>query len=203
MVLVLVTPTLHSAITEALEKADKGQLGSSDIEHAFMEDCDRFRDTSIDQHIDHSAVKLLGKVLSRPLTQLLSGSKMIFDGCKGPVAEKDRQKSPQLLQILDDARRKTENDAYERMTQDVKPASSISILTRQERNEMKAVVGLFSSIVNVVFSMVAVFVSVYSIAYTVTSDVGMKTLLALFFTLVVGIAEGYFFTRDWLLSDPK
>ena len=50
------------------------------------------------------------------------------------------------------------------------------------------------------FSIVATFVAVYVFWERVSSDAGMKVLAALVCCFVVALAEGWFFTRDWLLS---
>ncbi|KAJ3113991.1 hypothetical protein HK100_001827 [Physocladia obscura] len=128
---------------------------------------------------------------------LTRGSKMILNSPK-PLLKSDK-----LQKILAAAKIQSENAEYLRMTKDVVPKTSMTQLMRQERSEYKTTVGMFSAIFNVFLSMVAVFMAIFWVGHTVFDDVGLKTLLALFFALVAGVAEGWFFSRDWLFEDRK
>ncbi|KAI8615999.1 endoplasmic reticulum-based factor for assembly of V-ATPase-domain-containing protein [Chytriomyces sp. MP71] len=212
MVLVKVTSRLHHAIETAFECIKLEGSGCSEEVRLAVE---QMRNESVERQggsaeecshspttMSHANVRMLSDVLTKAhsnshhaaeysFDNLLKGSSMVF-----PRREK-REKSEELKRLLHEAKTKSENLEYEKMTEGLR--RDTSIISRQERSEYKAVMGMFSALVNVLFSMVAVFVAVFYVGHTVTSDVGMKTLLALFFAFVVGIAEGYFFSRDWLL----
>ncbi|KAI9357903.1 endoplasmic reticulum-based factor for assembly of V-ATPase-domain-containing protein [Zopfochytrium polystomum] len=130
-------------------------------------------------------------------SELVRGSQMML------VSPKPRVKSAELQRILDECRIQAENREYERMTRDVsvslKPSVNRSI--REERDDARVAVGMLSSLFNVLLSMVSVFVAAFYFGKSVASDVGMRTLFSLFAALVVGLAESWFFSRDWLFED--
>ncbi|RKO82775.1 hypothetical protein BDK51DRAFT_39596 [Blyttiomyces helicus] len=76
----------------------------------------------------------------------------------------------------------------------------------EEKNvgrELRDAGRVLAAVVNVVCSMAAVFVALFYFGDSVTRDVAMKTLLALGGALIVGVAEGWFFARDWLFDVPS
>lgn len=70
-------------------------------------------------------------------------------------------------------------------------------------NEYKTIQGQISGIVNVLFSVAAVFTAAFYLGEVVYMDVGARVLVALFAGLVVGVAEAWFFTRDLLIDQTK
>lgn len=67
--------------------------------------------------------------------------------------------------------------------------------------DWKKVSSLSISVFNVLFSMAAVFVSIMYVGGTVNMALPMRVLLSLTGAFVVGFAEGWFFTKDWLKVD--
>jgi uncharacterized membrane protein len=66
-------------------------------------------------------------------------------------------------------------------------------------SDVRFTIGQLSSILNVIFSMAAVFtVVMYFGDQVAMGNLSLKVLLALFCSWVVGIAEGYFLFRDLL-----
>ncbi|KAJ3416867.1 hypothetical protein HDV05_008452 [Chytridiales sp. JEL 0842] len=129
---------------------------------------------------------------------MVASSKMVLE------SPKPRKKSPELLKILEACQAELDNKQYDEMVKDLRKSPSRMTMAGDQKEDMKEIVGMLSAITNVIFSMIAVFVTVFYVGNTVTRDTGMKTLLALFGALIVGIAEGWFFSRDWLFHDiPK
>ncbi|KAJ3330092.1 hypothetical protein HDU76_006449 [Blyttiomyces sp. JEL0837] len=161
--------------------------------------------TTTTKSIDHKDVKamvsfLRGKYPDRDeytFDSLVKGSGMVLE------APKPRVKSPELLRILEECRIKQENKEYDEMVKNVQTSKKHMALRleQDDKEGFRAMIGFFSSIMNVLLSMIAVFVAAFYFGDSVTDDIGMKTLLSLFSALVVGFAEGWFFSRDWLFID--
>ncbi|KAJ3204831.1 hypothetical protein HDU82_005567 [Entophlyctis luteolus] len=154
-------------------------------------------EASFPELIPHPLVARMSGFLTanRPDSPDAEGSQMVFPSPKPP------EKSAKLQQLLADAKILVENKEYSRMTKDVVPNQAMGQIAYQERYELKTTIGMLSAVLNVILSMVAVFVAVFWIGDTVVADVGLKTLLALTFAAIVGVAEGWFFSRDWLFED--
>ncbi|KAJ3296975.1 hypothetical protein HDU79_005039 [Rhizoclosmatium sp. JEL0117] len=202
MVLLNTTPAMAVAAQTAFKRLQSDKSTSSSTDEAGF--------TALRQWINDAtdtALPPMSHVAAVAAHRLAADDKSFGEFVRGAglvlAPPPPRQKSDQLKQLLRDAEVKAENLEYARMTDDLVPKHSMSQLTRQEKFEFNATIGMFSGILNVLLSMVAVFVAVMWVGDTVTRDVGMKTLLALFFAFVVGIAEGWFFSRDWLFEDAQ
>lgn len=106
---------------------------------------------------------------------------------------------------MDQARIQLENKEYHEMTRNISQGtnpldSSPRTTLSQDIQELRKLSRQIIAITNVLFSIVATFVAVYVFWERVSSDAGMKVLAALVCCFVVALAEGWFFTRDWLLS---
>ncbi|KAJ3036816.1 hypothetical protein HDV00_002369 [Rhizophlyctis rosea] len=113
---------------------------------------------------------------------------------------KPRTKSPALLKLLEEAQLKLDEQAYEEMTRSISQKhlqTNRTSLAQDLKHANRAI----TAMVNVVFSMIAVFTALFYFGHTVTNDVAMRTLLSLFGALVVGIAEGWFFSKDLIKGD--
>jgi hypothetical protein len=78
------------------------------------------------------------------------------------------------VQILENAKNKAAEQAYYQMVKDVMPQSTQDRYGLSEfRDSSRQVI----SIVNILFSMVAVFVSLYYASYVISSDVGTVRIL--------------------------
>ncbi|KAJ3070569.1 hypothetical protein HDU98_006374 [Podochytrium sp. JEL0797] len=175
MVLLVSTPRLESAAAQALDHLKSLASRSEELEavKTSLEEWTGADKTA--EHlapIDHSLVRSIARLLKDaepPVTfeDLVKGSKMSFE------SPKPRVKSKELLELLEKARIKAENAEYSRMTDDLIPKHSMTQLTRQEKFEWNSTVGMFSGIMNVVLSMAAVFMAVFWVGDTITTDIGM------------------------------
>ena len=133
------------------------------------------------------------------------------------------QQSPALLKLLEEAQNKLDQKAYEDMTRSI---SLKHLQTHSVAQELKQANRAITAMLNVVFSMVAVFTALFYFGHTLTHDVALvsrsfccrsdscccakglsltiplqRTLFSLAGALVVGFAEGWFFGKDLLKND--
>ncbi|KAJ3299526.1 hypothetical protein HK104_008623 [Borealophlyctis nickersoniae] len=129
--------------------------------------------------------------------ELLKGSKIHLN------VPKPRTKSPELLQILEKIKHDLAAKEYEEMTRSV---SQAHMRTRNGGgsigSDLKGANRILSAVLNILFSMVAVFVALFYFGDGVTRDVAMKTLMSLAGAFIVGFAESWFFAKDWLFDTP-
>ncbi|KAI9352877.1 hypothetical protein BDR26DRAFT_849999 [Obelidium mucronatum] len=193
MVAIEATAGIKSAIEDALARLKSKEVSVPGLE-------ERLRDWATGElacprSISHSLVQEVSQLLLSNCEEedskekyafkaLTKGSRMVLDSPKARV------KSPELIELLRKAKIIAENAG-------LVPKHKMTQLTKQERNEYNATIGMFSGILNVLLSMLA------CVHGSSRLDIGMKTLLALFFALVVGFAEGWFFSRDWLFEDRQ
>ncbi|KAJ3092778.1 hypothetical protein HK102_003041 [Quaeritorhiza haematococci] len=123
--------------------------------------------------------------------ELVKGSKINVE------SPRPRVKSPELQKILNDVRTQLENQEYERMVRNVSTYTGEQRPLESFSKDLRNVSKLMSSIMNVLFSVGAAFVAVFYFSYTVSEDISVRTLLAVTGGLIVAIAEGWFFSRDW------
>lgn len=79
--------------------------------------------------------------------------------------------------------------------------ASVTRMQATERQEMNTAKNQITAIVNIMFTIVAVFVAVYWISPSVTDDIGYRILLSLSFCVIVGIAETWLYIR--YVSEPS
>ncbi|KAL3899626.1 MAG: hypothetical protein SGCHY_001913 [Lobulomycetales sp.] len=110
-----------------------------------------------------------------------------------------RERSAQLKALLDTTRRQLENAAYKKSLERVFPQTAALTTAAASLDEVKQVNRLLYSLVNILFSAIAVFsASMYaSSSYTWRWGIEARVLGSLLATLLVVGAEGYFFFRDW------
>ncbi|KAJ1328441.1 hypothetical protein BSLG_010173 [Batrachochytrium salamandrivorans] len=99
---------------------------------------------------------------------------------------------------------KLENQEYEQMIRKIPggKAGDESSGLAYDISELRKVSSQMMSLVNILFSMVAVFAALFVFSEHVWNDPGLRVLFGLFGALVVGFAEGWFFSRDWLIDPP-
>ena len=97
------------------------------------------------------------------------------------------EKSVELIRILEECRIEQENKEYEEMVKDVKHNRLILSnklgMSSHDRMELKRVFGVFSSLINVILSMMAVFYAMFYFGDTLTRDVGMVNLDRVYFII--------------------
>jgi hypothetical protein len=79
--------------------------------------------------------------------------------------------------------------------------SDLKFSIGNEMKEWKLVQKQLTGIVNVLFSIAAVFTCCFYLGELVHIDIGSRVLLALLFALLVAIAEGWFFAKDLFMAD--
>jgi hypothetical protein len=128
---------------------------------------------------------------SQSLSGILKKSKIVHPTIKIPV------RSPQLEASLEKARKIINQREYDRMCSTVKVQEKETI---GNGKDIKGAQKVVSGVVNISFSAAAVFMAIFWIGNGVTESIGLKTLLALTGSLIIIIAEGYFFFKDLLLN---
>ncbi len=119
-------------------------------------------------------------------------------------------RSKELQERLQGIQNDLDNQAYLEMTKGVQSGCSTDsskILKSSDQSnsslgqELRAANAQLSAAINVFLSMAAVFTAAFYFGDQVTSDTGLRVLLALAGAWVVGIAEGYFFLKDLVLEE--
>nr|KAJ3420081.1 hypothetical protein HK105_006141 [Polyrhizophydium stewartii] len=131
--------------------------------------------------------------------RVLRGSRIEF------VVPKPKPKSPEYIKMMDEVRAYLANKEYEQMTNGLdSTASGKNKLLggfSEDMLELRKASRHLISLANVLFSMVATFAAAYVLSGHVFAEQGFRVLFGLFATLLVAVAEGWFFARDWLLDD--
>ncbi|KAI9145595.1 endoplasmic reticulum-based factor for assembly of V-ATPase-domain-containing protein [Paraphysoderma sedebokerense] len=130
-----------------------------------------------------------------------------------------REKSPELLSILENIQARKSNLEYFDMLRTVlpnehqstlanslklsdtdldrlsSPASSTPLPNLNSVNEAKAIFKTFTTIINVLFTVVSVFVAVFWISHHVSDDIALRTLVSFLAALLLAVAEGFLIYR--------
>jgi len=123
------------------------------------------------------------------LHELLKGSDIYVE------KRKDRVKNPQLMARLEQILEEQANKEYVRMISNVASSYDVETFKLLDTEEFSSIRGQLTAIINITFTMVAVFAAVYHVAQTITGDTGMRVLLALTGSVVVGVAETFLYMR--------
>ncbi|KAI9032299.1 endoplasmic reticulum-based factor for assembly of V-ATPase-domain-containing protein [Hyaloraphidium curvatum] len=124
-------------------------------------------------------------------TQLLRGSRIHAE------PPKPRVKSEALLKILSDIKRKQEEDEYQRMKStgglSQSRASFLGFQLRESVQEFRRTGRWVSGIVNVLFSVIAIFGGGVYLGAQMSEDWGVRVLVGFGCAFIVLVAEAYFF----------
>ncbi|KAJ3162622.1 hypothetical protein HK101_000727 [Irineochytrium annulatum] len=195
MVALQLTSRIRKAAAEALDGAPTGLKNRL---KSFAEDGS---DDDGVRSIPHGLVKELAAHLAeknnatseQTFASLVSGSRIVISP-PPPIV-----KSPELLRILEKCRAKLESKDYAEMVKGVAPRSFYENQDGdggESELTWRQATAVLSAVSNVILSMVAVFVAFFYFGGSFSNDVGTRTLFSLAAALVVGFAEGWFFTRD-------
>ncbi|KAI9296431.1 hypothetical protein K502DRAFT_323776 [Neoconidiobolus thromboides FSU 785] len=129
--------------------------------------------------------------------ELVSGSSIYFN--KPKTAKRDEQLDQRLQEINTD----NENQAYYRMVTNVDPTFRFQNDRDNDNHHplptlsenIKETNQQLTAIVNIALTIVAVFVAVYWVSYTFSSDISLRVLLSFFASLIVGVAEAFLYIR--------
>lgn len=193
MVLLVLTERIRTAICQALQSPEfdesaKQRLrsylkASSCIPLDLIKEVSKFlvsRDGNLGQEIG----------LSRYwLHELLTGSGVYVD------PRKEKIKSPELLARLETILAEQANKEYARMIGRVASSYDVETFKILDTEEFQSFRGQLTAIVNITFTVVAVFAAVYHVAQNITGDAGMRVLLALAGSTIIGIAETFLYMR--------
>jgi len=132
------------------------------------------------------------------LHELLAGS-AVYTPPQSP-----RMKSPELLNRLENIIADNSNADYARMVSGVlmEPSVDMRYFFQVNQDDIRELRGHLSAIVNIMFTIVAVFVAVYAASKTVMQDVGLRVLLGLFGAIIVAVAEAWLYMRHVAMSKP-
>ncbi|TPX35537.1 hypothetical protein SmJEL517_g02191 [Synchytrium microbalum] len=207
MTICTLTPRLRAAaqLAIALKSPELDEETTTELQTCVNSDWET------PQTISHTLVAHIARIIREHATEngldedlyelreLLRGSTLVHE------APKQREKSPELQAILERARIDQENKEYARMVSGVSSSNDAINGTAPASigRELKAASQLSLAAFNVVLSLVAVFAAVYYFGDAVSNDASMKTLMGLAGVLIVAIAEGWFFMRDWLVVHEK
>jgi hypothetical protein len=148
----------------------------------------------LDEAIDHKTVYKLSKTLQNPTYQfsnLLQGTEFYF------IPKPNKVPTKEYLEMMENARKIVAEKEYLEMTRNVEYKSDAVF----EVDEWKMVSNQLTAIINILISVVAVFVAVFYLGELNQVDIGLKVLFSLAGALIVAIAEGWFFTRDLIHSE--
>ncbi|CAG8658000.1 8177_t:CDS:2 [Acaulospora morrowiae] len=123
------------------------------------------------------------------LHELLTGSGVYVD------PRKEKIKSPELIARLETILAEQANKEYARMIGRVASSYDVETFKILDTEEFQSFRGQLTAIVNITFTVVAVFAAVYHVAQNITGDTGMRVLLALAGSTIIGIAETFLYMR--------
>ncbi|KAG9300662.1 hypothetical protein G9A89_023460 [Geosiphon pyriformis] len=123
------------------------------------------------------------------LHDLLCGSGIYVE----PKEEKPR--NPELIARLEEILAEQANKEYSRMIARVSSSYDVETFRLLDTEEFAAMRGQLTAIINITFTIVAVFAAVYHVAQSVTGDTGMRILLAGLGGIIVGAAETFLYMR--------
>ncbi|CAG8443663.1 6115_t:CDS:2 [Cetraspora pellucida] len=98
------------------------------------------------------------------------------------------------------------NKEYARMVGRVASSYDVETFKLLDTEEFQSIRGQLTAIINITFTVVAVFAAVYHVAQTITGDTGMRVLLAFTGSIIVGVAETFLYMRylaGFDKNDPK
>ncbi|TPX32856.1 hypothetical protein SeMB42_g07570 [Synchytrium endobioticum] len=193
MALVTLTPRLRAAAQLAIALSSRDSIPNTHTELLDKEATDELTiilssDWDDSQTVSHSLVARIARTIRQhaaengleeglyELRELLKGSTIVHE------APKAREKSPELLALLQKARIDQENRDYVRMVSGVAGTRELYSNGTSRTPNLS----------------IAVFAAVYYFGDSISNDVCVKTLIGLACALVVAVAEGWFFMRDWL-----
>ncbi|CAI2170549.1 14055_t:CDS:2 [Funneliformis geosporum] len=108
---------------------------------------------------------------------------------------KEKVKSPELLARLESILAEQANKEYARMIGRVASSYDVETFKLLDTEEFQSVRGQLTAIINITFTVVAVFAAVYHVAQTITGDTGLRVLLAFTGSVIVGVAETVLYMR--------
>jgi len=108
---------------------------------------------------------------------------------------KEKVKNPELLARLEKILAEQANKEYARMVGQVASSYDVETFKLLDTEEFQSVRGQLTAIINITFTVVAVFAAVYHVAQTITGDTGMRVLLAFTGSVIVGVAETFLYMR--------
>ncbi|CAG8523234.1 11688_t:CDS:2 [Funneliformis mosseae] len=123
------------------------------------------------------------------LHDLLTGSGVYVE------PRKEKPKSPELIARLESILAEQANKEYARMIGRVASSYDVETFKLLDTEEFQSVRGQLTAIINITFTVVAVFAAVYHVAQTITGDTGMRVLLAFTGSVIVGVAETILYMR--------
>ncbi|GBC07951.1 hypothetical protein RclHR1_07800004 [Rhizophagus clarus] len=114
-------------------------------------------------------------------------------GCTWNLAK--RRLSPELTARLEKILADQANKEYARMIGKVASSYDVETFKLLDTEEFQSVRSQLTAIINITFTVVAVFAAVYHVAQTITGDTGMRVLLAFTGSVIVGVAETFLYMR--------
>jgi hypothetical protein len=147
--------------------------------------------------IDHKQLYRIAKSLKDPkfsYRSLLQNSTFY----EPPKVNKEPTK--EYIAMMDRAREIIAEKEYYEMTKDITGERRESVW---DPAEWRLISNQMTAIFNVLFSIIAVFAAVFYLGELAHVDLGIRVLLGLGGALVVGIAEGWFFTKDLMISSGE
>ncbi|CAG8449617.1 1900_t:CDS:2 [Diversispora eburnea] len=201
MVLLVLTDRIRGAVRQALQSPDfdesakrrlKSYLTSSScIPLDLMKEVSKFltnRDGKLGKEIGLSEFWL---------HELLNESGVYVE------PRKKETKDPELLARLESILADQANKEYARMVGKVASSYDVETFKILDTEEFQSVRGQLTAIINITFTIVAVFAAVYHVAQNITGDTGMRVLLALAGSAIIGVAETFLYMRYLTGYDKK
>ncbi|KAG9289336.1 hypothetical protein G9A89_007897 [Geosiphon pyriformis] len=123
------------------------------------------------------------------LHELLTGSGVYVE------PKKEKVKNPKLMARLEEILAGQANKEYARMIARVASSYDVETFKLLDTEEFGTIRGQLTAIINITFTVVAVFAAVYHVSQSITGDIGMRVLLASVGSLVIGVAETFLYMR--------
>jgi hypothetical protein len=193
MVLLVLTDRIRTAIYQAMQSPEFDESAKQRLQNYLkVSSCvplDLIKEVSkflISR--DNKLGKEIG--LSRYwLHELLTGSGVYME------PRKEKVKSPELVARLEKILAEQANKEYARMIGKVASSYDVETFKLLDTEEFQSIRGQLTAIINITFTVVAVFAAVYHVAQTITGDTGMRVLLAFTGSVIVGVAETFLYMR--------
>ncbi|CAO3627642.1 unnamed protein product [Cunninghamella echinulata] len=99
-------------------------------------------------------------------------------------------RDPEYDAYMEKLRAEQQEREYESMVSNVIPTHNFQIFSTKDMKEAK---GHIATIINIGFSMVAVYVAIYMASRTMMEDVGLRVLLSMGGAFGIGIAEVFLY----------
>ncbi|RHZ70261.1 hypothetical protein Glove_273g8 [Diversispora epigaea] len=203
MVLLVLTERIRSAVCQALQSPEFDESAKQRLK-SYLKSSSPYIPLDLMKEVSKFLTSRDGKLgkeigLSRFwLHELLTGS-----GVYAEQRKKEKTKNPELIARLESILAEQANKEYARMVGRVASSYDVETFKILDTEEFQNVRSQLTAIINITFTIVAVFAAVYHVAQNITGDTGTRVLLALAGSAIIGVAETFLYMRYLTGYDKK